>query len=75
MAKASLNAALMSSKEKVENVPGSLASVVHLMVTFPPVVGLVGVRIVSAETKGTTKERRPSLQSILKVCVIKKGVK
>jgi len=63
MAKALLNATLVSSKEKVS---GSFAATVHLIVMVPPEVGFEGTSRVRADTKGATRARRLSLQNILR---------
>lgn len=55
IAKALLNDGLSSSMEKVAGSPGA---VVQLIVTWPAVVGLVGMLTVRAETNGATKARR-----------------
>lgn len=68
MAKALLKATLMSSRE---NVAGSLAADVHLIVTVPPEVGFSGTWRVRAETRGATRTRRVSLENILQGKVVK----
>jgi len=66
------NAGLTNSSENV--VKESLASVVQLILTVPPLVTLVGVSMVRAETKGATSTRRLiNLVNILNGRIVKKG--
>jgi len=68
MAKALLNATLISS---MENVLGSPATVVHSIVIEPPEVGFWGMVRVSPATKGATKARRATLLNIFSVLWIR----
>jgi len=62
---------LVSSKDQVE---GSPAALDHVIVTYPSEVGFVGVLMVRAEARETTKARALSLANIFVVIeLINKG--
>lgn len=62
MANESWKFSFNSSKVKVD---GSPAPVDHVIVTWPPEVGLLGMLSVNAETRGTTNVKAASLGNIL----------